>query len=341
MVAADLADSVGVVSACEALGVSRASWYRHHRPRPKEPAAPRPVPSRALSAGERQCVLDILHSERYVDRAPAEVVATLLDEGRYVCSERTMYRILEANKEVRERRNQLRHPVYQKPELLATGPNQVWSWDITKLRGPVKWSWFYLYVIIDIFSRYVVGWMVAERENAAHARRLIAQTCEKQGATDTDLSLHSDRGVPMTAKTTAQLLADLGVNRSLSRPHVSDDNPFSEAQFKTLKYHPSFPGRFGVIEDATAFCRSLFRWYNTEHRHAGIAMLTPEAVHYGRGKDVLERRRAVLGAAYDRHPERFVRRPPSPGSLPTEVWINPPRRHLARERVTSALNNNP
>jgi len=324
MAAAELAGVVGVVAACAALVVSRASWYRRHRPGPKPPAATRPTPPRALSASERQEVLDVLHSERFVDRAPAEVVATLLDEKRYLCSERTMYRVLAANKEVRERRNQLCHPKYKKPELLATAPNQVWSWDITKLRGPVKWSWFYLYVIIDIFSRHVVGWMVAERENAVHARRLIAQTCEKHGVVDADLVLHSDRGVPMTAKTTAQLLADLGVNRSLSRPHVSDDNPFSEAQFKTVKYHSSFPGRFGAIEDATAFCRSLFRWYNTEHRHAGIAMLTPEAVHYGQAEDVLAGRKAVLDAAYQRHPERFVRRPPAPLALPRQVWINPP-----------------
>jgi putative transposase len=327
MAAAELATVVGIVAACAALAVSRASWYRLHRPRPKPPATARPSPPRALSANERQEVLDVLHSERFVDQAPAEVFATLLDEERYLCSERTMYRVMAVNKEGRERRNQLTHPEYKKPELIANGPNQVWSWDITKLRGPVKWSWFYLYAIIDIFSRYVVGWMVAERENAAHARRLIAQTCEKHGVVDTDLILHSDRGVPMTAKTTAQLLADMGVNRSLSRPHVSDDNPFSEAQFKTLKYHPSFPGRFGVIEDATAFCRSLFRWYNTEHRHAGIAMLTPEVVHYGQADEVLARRRAVLEAAYHRHPERFVRRMPAPLSLPTEVWINPPPRH--------------
>jgi len=326
MAVAELAPVVGVVDACTALAVSRASWYRRHRrPQPTAPARPRPSPPRALGAAERQEVLDVLHAERFVDRAPAEVVATLLDEGRYVCSERTMYRLLAATEEVRERRRQRRHPEYQKPEWLATGPNQVWSWDITKLRGPVKWSWFYLYVILDIFSRYVVGWMVAERENAAHARRLIAETCAKHAVAETDLVLHSDRGVPMTAKTTAQLLADLGVHRSLSRPHVSDDNPFSEAQFKTVKYHPSFPGRFGSLEHTTAFCRSLFGWYHTEHRHAGIAMLTPQDVHYGRADEVLAARVAVLEAAYARHPERFVRRVPVPQPLPEEVWINPPR----------------
>ena len=233
-------------------------------------------------------------------------------------------RLLAANQPVRERRNQLEHPPYTKPELVATGPNETWSWDITRLLGPTRWSYFYLYVLLDIFSRYVVGWMVAERENAALAATLIEQTCLKQGIEPQVLTLHSDRGAPMTSKCTAQLLADLGVTRSLSRPHVSDDNPFSEAQFKTLKYHPGFPGRFDDIHAAIAFCRSFFPWYNTEHRHGGIAMLTPDDVHHGRAHTVLQQREQTLRAAWSHHPERFVRGIPKPLPLPEAVWINPP-----------------
>ena len=257
----------------------------------------------------------MLASPRFVDRSPAEVVATLLDEGRYLCAERTMYRILAANQPVRERRNQRSHPCYTKPELVATGPNQTWSWDITRLRGPKRWTSFYLYVLLDIFSRYVVGWMVADRENAALAATLIEETCLKQGIEPQVLTLHSDRGAPMTSKCTAQLLADLGVTRSLSRPQVSDDNPFSEAQFKTLKYHPGFPGRFEDITAAIAFCRSFFPWYNTEHRHAGIAMLTPDDVHHHRAPDVLAKRGRTLQAAWALHPERFVHGTPKPAPL--------------------------
>ena len=269
-----LAAQVGVAPACQALGVSRASFYRRQRSTPGH-RQPRPTPARALCEAEREQILDVLAGPRFVDRAPAEVVATLLDEGHYLCSERTMYRILAADQPVRERRNQREHPQYTKPELVATAPNQTWSWDITKLLGPTKWTYFYLYVVLDIFSRYAVGWMVADRENSALAGRLIEETCHKQGVQPQVLTLHSDRGAPMTSKCTAQLLADLGVTRSLSRPQVSDDNPFSEAQFKTLKYHPGFPGRFHDITAAIAFCRTFFPWYNTEHRHGGIAMLNP------------------------------------------------------------------
>ena len=323
MAAKSLALQVGVVPACRALGVSRATFYRRHRMVPGR-QQPRPTPARALCDTERERVLDTLACARFVDRSPAEVVATLLDEGRYLCSERTMYRILAANQPVRERRNQLTHPNYTKPELVATGPNQTWSWDITRLLGPKPWTYFYLYVLLDIFSRYTVGWMVAERESSALAATLIEQTCLKQGIEPQMLTLHSDRGAPMTSKCTAQLLADLGVTRSLSRPQVSDDNPFSEAQFKTLKYHPSFPRRFEDVAVATGFCRSFFPWYNTEHRHAGIAMLTPQDVHYGRAQQVLEQRERTLRLAWDRHPERFVSGTPKPQPLPNEVWINPP-----------------
>ena len=330
MAAQGLALDVGVSPACQALGVSRATFYRRRIPTPV-PAQPRPTPARALGEAERERVLDVLASERFVDRAPAEVVATLLDDGQYLCSERTMYRVLAANVPVRERRNQREHPKYTKPELMATGANQTWSWDVTKLLGPKKWSYYYLYVVLDIFSRYVVGWMVADRENSALAGRLIEETYLKQGVEPDVLTLHSDRGAPMTSKCTAQLLADLGVTRSLSRPQVSDDNPFSEAQFKTLKYHPGFPGRFEGIESAKTFCRSFFPWYNTEHRHGGIAMLTPGDVHHGRAQAVLAERQHALDAAWAAHPERFVRGRPTVTPLPEAVWINPPAKTTTGE----------
>ncbi len=324
MIAAkELAPQVGVEPACRALGVSRATFYRRKRPTPGH-QQPRPTPARALNCEERERVVEVLSSERFVDRSPAEVFATLLDEETYLCSERTMYRVLAACQPVRERRNQLQHPQYTKPELMATAPNQVWSWDITKLLGPKKWTYYYLYVLLDIFSRYVVGWMVADRENSALAGRLIEETCIKQGVEPDMLTMHSDRGSPMTSKCTAQLYADLGVTRSLSRPQVSDDNPFSEAQFKTLKYHPGFPGRFLGIEHATSHCRSFFPWYNTEHRHGGISMLTPYDVHYGQAKAVLAKRQRTLEAAWAAHPERFVHGTPMSRPLPEAVWINPP-----------------
>ncbi|HJO25078.1 MAG TPA: IS3 family transposase, partial [Myxococcota bacterium] len=286
---------------------------------------PRKTPARALSACERERVREVLYETRFADRSPGEVVATLLDEQRYLCSERTMYRILAAQGASRERRNQLRHPVYTKPELVATAPNEVWSWDITKLLGPKKWTYYYLYVLLDLFSRYAVGWMLADRENATLASRLIEETCSKYEVKPQVLTLHSDRGSPMTAKCTAQLLADLGVTQSLSRPRVSDDNPFSEAQFKTLKYHPGFPGRFEGQEVATGYCRSFFPWYNDEHRHSGIAMLTPADVHFGRASAILATRQNVLDMAYEATPERFPRGRPRPAVLPEAVYINPPQ----------------
>jgi putative transposase len=264
-----------------------------------------------------------LHSFRFVDSSPAQIYATLLDEGRYLCSIRTFYRLLESRGELRERRNQLRHPNYQRPELLATAPNQVWSWDITKLRGPNKGSCYSLYVILDIFSRYVVGWLIAEGERKALAERLINETSAKYSIPPGQLTLHSDRGSCMTAQTVAQLLAELDIAKSHSRPYTSNDNPYSEAQFKTLKYCPHFPNRFASINDARAFCRSFFDWYNNEHKHSGIALLTPADVHFDRSQQVLEQRARTLDAAYRAHPERF-NRPPLPPSLPTAVWINPP-----------------
>src|SRR5438105_7464235 len=313
----------GVAPTCNALGVPRATYYRRKRARlaPK----PRPAPPRALSPEERAQVLTVLHAPQHVDLAPAQVYAKLLDERcEYLCSERTMYRVLDAAAEVRERRDQLVHPEYKKPELLATAPNQVWSWDITKLLGPVKWTYFYLYVILDIFSRYVVGWMVADRESAELAKRFIAETCHKQQIGPDQLTLHADRGTSMRSKPVALLLADLGVTKTHSRPHVSDDNPFSESQFKTLKYRPEFPDRFGCIQDSRAFCQSFFRWYNDEHRHSGIGLLTPAAVHYGQAENVLRQRQKVLDVAYQRHPERFVRSAPKPPAVPSKVWINKP-----------------
>jgi putative transposase len=287
-------------------------------------SAPQPTPARALSVEEQAYVREVLNSERFVDCAPRQVYATLLDEGTYLCSWRTMYRILQAHTEVRERRDQMRHPTYTKPELLATGPNQLWSWDITKLKGPATWTYYYLYVILDVYSRCVVGWMVMERETATLAEELIAESCAKQGIVSMQLTLHADRGSAMTSKTVAQLLADLGVTKTHSRPHVSNDNPYSEAQFKTMKYRPSFPEQFGSLMDARSWVRTFVAWYNTEHRHSGIGLLTPAVVHEGKAPEVLSARGQVLEAAYFAHPERFVGGAPTPGKLPVAVWINPP-----------------
>ena len=319
-----VAPEIGLAPACRALGVSRATAYRHRSPRPKAEPRPRPTSPLALSEEERAAVLAQLHDERFIDASPAQVYATLLDEGTYLASERTMYRILTGQGESRERRAQLRHPAYAAPELLATGPNQLWSWDITKLKGPVKWTSYSLYVLLDVFSRYVPGWLLAHHESGALADRLIAETVAKEGITG-DLTIHADRGSSMTSKPVALLLADLGITKSHSRPHVSNDNPFSEAQFKTLKYRPGFPERFGSIEDARAFCRSFFGWYNEEHRHGGIGLLTPEMVHRGQGEEIRAARQAVLTKAYTAHPERFVRKHPEPPKLPAAVWINPPK----------------
>ena len=320
-----LSEVVGVQAACSALDLSRATYYRHHRPKPRSERK-RPRPPLALAPEEREAVLEVLHAPAFVDRSPHQIWAVLLDEAQqHLCSVRTMYRILEAEGEVRERRNQLRRPAYAKPELVATAPNQVWTWDITKLKGPAKWTHFYLYVILDLYSRYVPGWMVARRESGKLARRLIVETMGKQGISRDQLTVHADRGPSMTEKTLALLLADLGVRKSHSRPYTSNDNPFSEAQFKTLKYHPSFPDRFGSPEDARAFCGPFLTWYNTEHRHSSLALLTPADVHYGRAEQILEARAAVLRAAFEANPQRFKGRVPRPGVLPEAVWINPPK----------------
>ena len=293
----ELAPVLGTRLACRLLGAAPATLYRHRSP--PEPRAPRPhsAPARALSPAEQDAVLAELHADRFLDCSPAQVHATLLDEGRYLCSERTMYRLLAARGEVRERRDQLTHPPYAKPELLAERPNELWSWDITKLLGPAKWTYYYLYVILDIFSRYVVGWSVQHRESAALAEQLIAQ---------------------------AFLLADLGITKTHARPYTSSDNPYSEAHFKTLKYRPGFPGRFGSIEDARAFCRAFFHWYNHEHRHSGIGFMPPAVVHTGQAVALHEQRTRVLAAAHAATPERFVNGAPRPPELPAAAWINRP-----------------
>jgi len=323
---AELAPLVGKRGACAALGRSRATYYRHHRqssPPPRPSRALRLQP-RALSQTERAEVLGILHQERFVDQAPASIYATLLDEGRYVCSVPTMYRVLRAADEVHERRRQARHPATVKPELVAAGPNSVWSWDITKLLGPEKWTYFHLYVIIDIYSRYIPGWLLAKRESAELAEHFIAETIRKHNVVANQLTIHADRGTSMASKTVALLMADLGVTKSHSRPHCSNDNPYSEAQFKTLKYRPEFPGRFGSIEDGRAFCQRFFRWYNGDHRHSGIGFHTPAAVYFGRAESIQLARAHVLETAYTAHPERFVRQLPAPPPLPGIAWINKP-----------------
>lgn len=323
-IAETLGEQIGLKQACAVLKVPRSRVYRARQAQmlPKE----RLLPAVALSRDEREQVRQVLNSDRFQDKPPRQVYAALLDEGAYLCHWRTMYRVLAAHAEVRERRNLLTHPPYAKPELLATAPNQVWSWDITKLRGPVKWTYFYLYVLLDIYSRYVVGWMIAERETAALAHDLVETTCARQGITRDQLTLHADNGGPMRAKALALLLADLGVNASHSRPHTSDDNPFSEAQFKTLKYHPGYPDRFGSIQDARAWARPFFDWYNGEHYHTGLNLLTPASVHSGQAQVICQQRQTVMNAAYSAHPERFSKGLPVVAVPPAAVWINPPSR---------------
>lgn len=375
---------VGLAPMCVALGIARATLYRHKRTATQQsissmrdqgdrspvavcghgmegatapPTEPPSEPSldaarketalvvaaptatgkrsspRALSQEERAQVLAVLNQERFCNLAPSEVYATLLDEGIYHCSERTMYRILDDNRQVRERRNQLRHPTYVKPELMAQKPNQLWSWDITKLKTFVKSQYLHLYVILDVFSRYVVGWMVADRESGELAKSLIDQTCTRQGITPGELTFHADNGAAMVAQPVAFLLASLGITKSHSRPHVSDDNPFSEAQFKTLKYRPDFPERFASLEHARAFLHDFFVWYNTQHHHEALALLTPHDVHLGLVAERLQHRARVLDAAYAAHPERFVNRPPAPAKPPETVWINPPKSSPATQEA--------
>ena len=332
-----LAQEIGdVQKACKALGVPRPSFYRYFQNKSGAKRQPHSSPL-ALTESERSEVLSVLNSERFVDKAPHEIHAILLDEGQYYCSVRTMYRILEDESAVKERRKQRSKGDYVKPELLASMPNQVWSWDITKLKGPRTWSYYYLYAILDIFSRYMVGWMVADREAAVLAKSLIDTTCKRQNVPKDQLTLHADRGPSMKSKPVAFLLSDLGVTKTHNRPYTSNDNPYSESQFKTLKYCPQFPGRFGCIQDAKQFCRTFFQWYNHEHRHSGINMLTPEMVHYGRAEQVLEQRTKVLKMAFERNPARFKNRMPSPGQLPEAAWINKPKDENMGKKESGAL----
>lgn len=324
-----LVPRVGIAPACAALGVSRAKFYRRRKP-PAE-RKPRPTPPRALSPTEKTEVLEVLDSERFVDEPVRQVYAQLLDDGVYVCSPRTMYRILTKANQVRDRRRQRRHPAYVKPELVATKPNQVWSWDITKVPGPLRGQYFNLYVMLDIFSRFVVGWMLVARESREVTKAFLSTTFRKHGIAPGQLICHSDRGTSMVAKSTVQLYADLEITASFSRPRVSNDNPYSESVFKTLKYHPEMPDRFGSVQDGRSFFSSLFDWYNDRHRHSSLALLTPSDVHHGRTAAVIEMRQRALDQAYERHPERFVARPPTHPRPPAEAWINEPPRALVLE----------
>jgi len=321
----DLTAVTSTAGACRLLGRSRATHYRDQRP-VFGPPAPRPSPPNALCGAERQQVLTLLRSDEYCDLAPAQVWARLLDDGVYLCSIRTMYRLLAAAGENRERRRQRTHPANKKPELLATKANTVWSWDITKLRTTTRGKYYELYVIIDIYSRYVVGWMVADTETGELAKDFIEGVYLEQGIAKGDLTLHADRGTSMTSKPVSQLLVDLGVDRSHSRPHVSNDNPYSEAMFKTLKYCPAFPATFGCLEDARVFCKAFFEYYNHEHRHSGIGLHTPASVHYGTATAIRAERAKVLDTAFAANPERFSGRRPTPPKLPTAAWINDPSR---------------
>jgi len=332
MVAIEAVTTTGETAAlCQSVGLARATLYRRRRPARSSTPPPRAASARALVPAERQAVLDVLHSERFVDQSPAEVHATLLEEHTYLCSTRTMYRLLDAAQEVRERRDQARHPAYAKPELVATAPNQIWSWDITKLKGPIPYLYYSLYVILDLFSRYVVGWMVAAHENARLAQRLIAATCVKQRIGPHQLTIHADRGAPMRSKLVAELFSDLSIDASHSRPRVSNDNPFSEAQFRTFNYRPEFPDRFGSIAHGRSVSHDLFTWYNDAHHHSGLSYLTPADVHYGRAAAIIGARHRTRLAAYAAHPERFVQGPPRLEILPHAVWINPPAKSTGQD----------
>jgi putative transposase len=327
-VAEELSSKVGLRKACQVVGISRSQVYRARRasravfPVPREKTSPK----RKLPPAERETVRDMHNSLRFQDLVPQEVCATLMDESQYLCHWRTMYRILDKHQEVREQSNQLSHTSYTRPELLATLLNELWSWDIIRFFESTKWTYFYLYVILDVFSRFVVGWMVTLQEIASLAEELIAETCRRQGIKSGQLTMHADRGQAMTSKTMAMLLADLGVTKTHSRLHVSNDSPYSEAQFKTLKYRLDYPVRFGSLPYARSWSREFFNWYNYEHHHTGIGLLTPADVHYGRVEEVLSQRLQVLQAAYEKNPERFVKEPTILQALPSAVWINAPKK---------------
>ncbi|WP_281390987.1 IS3 family transposase [Streptosporangium album] len=320
----EMEELLGTARACAILGRSRATLHRRRNPTPPRLGPRRPFHHPAqLSEHEREQVLAVLDSPRFADKSPGQAWATLLDEGVYLCSQATMYRLLRQRGQSGERRVQAVHPAKKKPELEADGPNQVWSWDITKLKGPVRGVYYLLYVIIDIFSRKVIWWEIWPTETGTLAREFIEHAIEANGGIAPG-AIHADRGTSMTSNTVSGLLALLGIDQSHSRPRVSNDNPYSEAQFKTLKYCPAFPGTFGSIEDANVFCDQFFRYYNNEHRHSGIGMHTPASVHDGSAAEIHARRAATLNAAFLAHPERFHGRRPCPPPLPSRVWINKP-----------------
>lgn len=338
--AVELAPLVGIVAACWALGVARATFYRPAQGQPRVKTTHRSPSPWALSPLEQQHILDVLHAPAHVDQSPRTIYARLLDAGLYLASVSTFYRLLRGLGETRGRRNELTHPAYAKPELLARAPRELWSWDITKLKGPVRGTCYHLYVILDVFSRYVVGWLLAPRESAALAHELIAATCERQGIAPGQLTLHADRGASMRSKPVALLLADLNVTKTHSRPHVSDDNPYSEAQFRTLKYQPDFPARFDSIEHARAFCQTFFAWYNHDHYHSGIGYMTPEAMHTGQATRLYDERQSVLDQARQAHPDRFTQQHPTPPALPTAAGINwPPARDESHEQTLGSTLN--
>jgi putative transposase len=335
-------DEIDIKPACQQLELSRATLYRRIKPPAEKygPPKPRPKAARSLSPDEQEEVLGLLHSDRFVDQAPAQLVAKLLEEGEYFCSERTMYRVLAANGEVKERRNQRKHPSYARPELLAKAPNQVWSWDVTKLKGAAKGQYFSLYVIIDIFSRYIVGWFLSKRATAEISCHLISETLKKYELDPQALTVHSDRGSEFIGSPVGTLFEKLGVTKSKSRPKVSNDNPYSESSFKTLKYHHTFPERFGCLEDAKSFLRAFFNWYNGDHHHSGIALLTPATVHFGRVEETLKKKQRALDEGYKKHPERWVHGPPKVKSPLKEVWINGPTEAKELTNTVSAFSNN-
>lgn len=322
-------EGVPITQSCSGLAIARSSFYGWQASKPAKPSPqPRPTPKRALSIVEKNTIRDVLNSDRFANQPPRQVFASLLDEGQYLCSVRSMYRILAANGEVKERRNQRKHPKRIKPELQATRPNQVWTWDITKFRTFIKYQYAYLYVILDMYSRFVVGWMVAQEESSELAQQLIGRSCQSQKVQKKQLTLHSDRGAPMVALTTAQLLEKLGVQKSHSRPYTPNDNPYSESQFKTMKYRPDFPGKFETHDEARKWSQSFFHWYNNQHYHMGLNLLTPATVHFGRVDDAVTQRNCVLLAAYEKNPERFVGGLPQQTPPPSEVWINAPTKNI-------------
>ena len=329
-----LAHLTSTARACAGLGLSRATVYRQRQP--KAAVIATRTPPLKLAAAEQAAVLAELMSPRFVDRAPHQVYATLLDEDRYLCSIRTMYRLLAAQRAVRERRAQRTHPVYARPELMAEAPNQLWSWDITKLKTPVKWTYLYLYIVLDVFSRYIVGWMLSTRETGALARTLVESCVERENIVRNQLTLHQDRGAPMRSKTLAELMVDLGVDASFSRPHTSDDNPFSESLFKTAKFAPDFPACFSGIEHGREYITAFVERYNHEHRHTGIGLMTPVAVHRGEASKITVARTATLSAAFERNPLRFKGRVPRPPLVPDKVYINPPRTKEAASPPSTA-----